>query len=182
MTMETTMTDTILYRPATAADGAGLDRMAQAVWMETFGTLYSDEDLAAYLAHAYGPTGNLLRDLADPAIRFQLATARTGEGDRIVGYAKVGAPWLPDTEPGAIQLSQLYVDYGWHGSGIAHALMDWTFDHARASGASALLLTVWEDNHRAIRFYEKRGFTHIGDYAFPVGEKIDRDLIMRLAL
>jgi len=41
---------------------------------------------------------------------------------------------------------------------------------------------VWENNHRARRFYEKLGFVHIGDYGFPVGDQIDTDHIMRLAL
>ena len=47
---------------------------------------------------------------------------------------------------------------------------------------TSLLLTVWEENHRAKRFYERHGFEHVGDYAFAFGEKVDRDLVMRLAL
>lgn len=168
----------IHYRDATPADGPALDAMAQAVWKETFARFYTPEDLNTYLAKAYGPAGDLIRNLADPAVRFHVATAENA----IIGYVKVNPPWLPDAEAGAMQLSQLYVDYGWHGSGIAGPLMDWAIDHARAAGATALLLTVWEENHRAHAFYVKRGFEHVGDYAFPVGEKIDRDLIMRLAL
>lgn len=166
------------YRDATPADGPALDAMARAIWVETFGHSCSAEDAEAYLATAYGPAGALLRDLASGKARFRLALA----GERIVGYAKLNPPWLPDAEPGAMQLSQLYVVSDFHGAGIAHALMDWTIDTARAVGAAALLLTVWEENHRARRFYEKRGFVHIGDYAFPVGDQIDTDNIMRLAL
>ena len=168
----------IAYRDATLTDGPELDAMAQAAWLETFGAHYNDADRAAYLAATYGPDGALIRDLADPAIAFRLAI---GDG-AIVGYAKINPPWLDDAEPGALQLSQIYVLADWLGSGAGHNLMDWAEAAARARGAAALLLTVWENNHRAIRFYEKRGFVHIGDYAFPVGDKIDRDLIMRLAL
>lgn len=168
----------IAYRDAVPADGPELDALAQEVWRETFAAQYTPADLAAYLREAYGPEGRLIRDLSNPDARFRLAI---GDG-RIIGYAKVNLPWLPDAEAGTLQLSQLYVDYGWHGSGAGAALMDWAVEHARAEGAAALLLTVWEENHRAIRFYEKRGFVHVGDYAFPVGAKIDRDLILRLAL
>jgi ribosomal protein S18 acetylase RimI-like enzyme len=168
----------IEYRDATPADGPELDALAQEVWKDTFARFYTPEDLNAYLTKAYGPNGDLIRDLADPAVRFHLATA---EG-KIVGYVKVSPPWLPDAEAGAMQLGQLYLDYGWHGSGIARHLMDWAEARGREAGATSLLLTVWEENHRAHAFYVKRGFEHIGDYAFPVGEKIDRDLIMRLAL
>ena len=69
-----------------------------------------------------------------------------------------------------------------HGAGIAATLMQWAEDSARAHGATALLLTVWEENHRARRFYEKRGFVHVGDYEFAVCQQVDTDHIIRLKL
>ena len=168
----------IAYRDATPADGPELDATARAAWLETFGPYYNDADRDAYLAATYGPEGALIRDLADPHTAFHVAT----DAGRIIGYAKINPPWLKDAEDGAVQLSQIYVLAAWLGSGAGAALMDWAEAAARARGATALLLTVWEENHRAHRFYVKRGFVHIGDYAFPVGDKIDRDLIMRLAL
>lgn len=169
---------TVLYRDATPADAAELDEMARASWWETFAHGSSSEDANAYCATAYGPEGKLIADLIGGAARFHVAVA----DGAIVGYAKVNPPWLPDAEPNALQLSQLYVASDWHGRGIAQVLMDWSVEQARAGGAGALLLTVWEENARAKRFYEKLGFVHIGDYAFPVGRQIDTDNIMRLAL
>lgn len=166
------------YRDATPDDAAALDTMAQAVWVKTFGHTASPEDIAAYLREAYGPEGKLIRDLRERAARFRIAL----DENRIVGYAKLNVPWLPDPEPGALQLSQIYVDYDHHGSGLGKALLDWAIDAARAAQASALLLTVWENNHRAFRFYLKNGFVHIGDYAFAVGAQVDTDHIMRLGL
>jgi diamine N-acetyltransferase len=168
----------ISYRDATPADGTALDAMAVEVWMQTFGHSASAADIATYLGQAYGPDGKLLADLNSGAAHFHIAL----EGDRIVGYAKINPPWLPDAEPDAIQLSQIYVDYGQHGSGVGRALLDWAIATAREKGATALLLTVWEENHRAAAFYRKHGFDHIGDYAFAVGEQVDTDHIMRLAL
>jgi len=169
---------TITYDTPALADADALDAMAQETWLQTFGHGYSPADLDAYLTHAYGPTGQLRAQLADPAITWRVARA---EG-QIIGYAKLMPPWLDDAGPDDLQLGQLYVAYGWHGKGVAQALMDWTLATARERGAPALLLTVFEENHRAMAFYAKYGFVHIGDYAFPVGEKIDRDLIMKLAL
>lgn len=166
------------YRDATPADAEALDAMAVAVWIETFAHGVGEADAATYLAQAYGPEGKLIADLTSGAARFRLAL----EGGRIVGYCKVNDPWLPDAEPGAMQLSQIYVTYDQHGSGVGRALLDWAITTARGAQATALLLTVWEENHRAYTFYKKHGFEHIGDYAFPVGEQIDTDHIMRLAL
>ena len=171
---------TITYRDATPADGPALDAMARQIWLETFEHSASAEDIALYVNGAYGPGGALIRSLADPAHRFHLACL----GEAIAGYAKLSPVWLDNSavKPGALQLSQLYVATPWHGSGIAKVLMAWTIDTARAAGATALVLTVWEENERAKRFYDRYGFVHIGDYAFQTGTQIDRDMIMQLAL
>ena len=168
----------IEYRDATPADGDALDAMAQAIWIETFAHGVSAEDAATYLAEAYGPNGKLLADLSSGAARFHLALV----DGRVVGYAKVNPPWLPDAEPSALQLSQIYVSSDQHGAGVGRALLDWAIATARAEGATALLLTVWEENRRAAAFYRKNGFEHVGDYAFAVGTQIDTDHIMRLTL
>ena len=170
----------IVYADATAADGAALDAMARESWAETFAHSCSAEDLQLYLDKAYGPDGALLRDLADPAHRFRIAR----DGDAVAGYAKLSLPWVSPQHhgPKARQLSQLYIATPWRGAGIAQALMTWVMDTARAEGANELLLTVWEENRRALRFYDRLGFVHIGDYAFQTGNQVDRDLIMRLPL
>jgi GNAT superfamily N-acetyltransferase len=79
-------------------------------------------------------------------------------------------------------LDQLYVLERYHGSGIARGLMDWAVDEARRRGARALYLTVFIDNHRARRFYDRYGFEAVGRYDFMVGEQADEDIIMRKAL
>lgn len=166
------------YAYATPADGPELDAMARAIWIETFGPSTPRDDMEVYLDQAYGPTGRLLADLPRSDVRFRIARA----GGRIVGYAKLCPPWLPDSEEDALQLSQIYVASEWQGQGVAGALMDWTIDAARGQGAKALILTVWEHNPKAIRFYDRYGFVYVADYPFQVGSRIDRDLIMRLAL
>jgi ribosomal protein S18 acetylase RimI-like enzyme len=79
-------------------------------------------------------------------------------------------------------VDQLYVRSEHHGTGIARQLMDWGIDEARRRGAEALYLTVFIDNHRARRFYDRYGFEDVGRYAFMVGEQADEDIIMRKAL
>lgn len=167
------------YRDATMADGAELDAMARESWLATFAHSAPPDDIAAYVAEAYGPAGKLRRDLADPAVTFRVAT----HAGAIIGYAKLTAPFVEAAlAADAQQLSQLYVAADWHGRGIADALLDWSCATSRARGAAALILTVWEENARARRFYEKKGFVHIGHYAFRTGNQVDHDLVMRLAL
>lgn len=170
----------IVYRDATQADGPALDAMARKIWLETFEHSAPASDIALYVDKAYGADGALIRSLADPAHHFRLACA----GDAIIGYVKLSPVWLDDPAvmAGALQLSQLYVASDWHGRGVAQTLMARTIDEARRRAATALVLTVWEENFRAQRFYARYDFVHISDYAFPTGTQVDRDLIMQLVL
>jgi ribosomal protein S18 acetylase RimI-like enzyme len=60
--------------------------------------------------------------------------------------------------------------------------MDWVLDQAKSRGAHELYLTVYTDNHRAKRFYERYGFVAVGRYDFMVGNHADEDIIMKKIL
>jgi diamine N-acetyltransferase len=65
---------------------------------------------------------------------------------------------------------------------VGPTLMDWAIDTAREMGKREMILSVYIDNHRAKRFYLRYGFQDIGPYDFRVGNTIDHDRLMRLAL
>lgn len=168
----------IAYRDAVPADGPELAEMAKRSFTETFGTLYRPEDLATFLDQAFGADG-LPAQIGDPNYTIRVATA----DDAIVGFAKIGPVAFPGDWPEtAVELHQLYVRGDQHGAGVGPALMDWSIDAARAGGRTEMILSVYVDNHRAHRFYQRYGFVEIGRYVFMVGEQPDDDRIMRLML
>jgi len=100
-----------------------------------------------------------------------------------VGYVKLGPQKLPlETDRPALLLDQLYILKEYHGVGIAHGLIDWALDEARNRGAEELYLTVYIDNNRARRFYDRYGFEAVGRYDFMVGSQADEDVIMKKSL
>jgi diamine N-acetyltransferase len=168
----------VVYRDALPADGDELALVARRIFTETFGTLYRQEDLKAYLEEAYGQNG-LVGVLDDPDYSVRLACV----DQAIVGYATIGPVAFPGAWPTtAIELHNLYILGPWQGEGIAPVLMDWSLAQARGRGATEMVLSVYVDNHRARRFYERYGFVEIGKYAFMVGSHEDDDRIMRLML
>jgi len=169
---------TIHYRDARAIDGPALSAMARRSFTETFGNLYRQSDLAAFLDEAFGVNG-LSSQLSDPDFAVRLAL----DDGEIIGFVKMGPVTFPgEWRPDAIELYQFYVLGPWQGEGIAPVMMDWAIEHARSHGAREIILSVYVDNHRARKFYERYGFNEIGRYAFRVGETIDDDRIMRLVL
>jgi ribosomal protein S18 acetylase RimI-like enzyme len=169
---------TITYRDAVPADGPELTHMARRSFTDTFGTLYRQQDLAQFLDDAFGAKG-LPADLTDPAYRVRVVT----DDGTIVGYCKIGPVTFPGDWPdSAMELHQLYILGEYHGAGLAQALMDWALDGMRDRGAAEAILSVFVDNHRARRFYERYGFKEIGQYIFKVGDHEDDDRLMRLKL
>lgn len=166
-----------MIRDATVADVAAIDRVFQTSFCDTFAKLYSAQDLEAFLSK-FTPDA-WAEEFADPRYRFQVAEI---DGE-IVAYVKLGPSALPiETDARAIELRQLYVLKEHHGSGIAPALADWAIDQARVQGFEELYLTVYVDNHRARRFYNRYGFEAVGRYDFMVGNQADEDIIMRKLL
>jgi predicted N-acetyltransferase YhbS len=167
----------ITYRDGVPGDARALDRLFDTVFCETFGHLYRPEDLDAFLT-SYG-IADWERDLADRACAFRVAEM----DGRIVGYVKLGPVEIPvETSRPALLLDQIYVAKDHHGASIAGTLMEWTFEEAARRGAEELYLTVFIDNHRANRFYDRYGFEAVGRYDFMVGEQADHDIIMRKTL
>jgi len=164
-------------RDATAADLPAIDRVFRQSFCETFAHLYRPEDLAAFLA-MFTPDA-WAEEFADPHYRFRVAEV---DGE-VVGYLKLGPSALPiATSARAVELRQIYVIKAHHGSGIAAALSDWAIAEGRRLGFEELYLTVYTDNERAKRFYDRYGFEAVGRYDFMVGEQADEDVIMRKKL
>jgi ribosomal protein S18 acetylase RimI-like enzyme len=168
---------TVRYRDASPKDAAELDRIFDRSFCDTFAHLYRTEDLDSFLS-GFG-VFEWESQLRDPACAFRIAEV----SGRPVGYVKIGPQKLPvETDRPALLLDQLYLLKEHHGAGIAHDLMDWVLAEAKRRGAEELYLTVFTENHRARRFYDRYGFEVVGRYDFMVGSHADEDVIMRKIL
>lgn len=167
----------ITYRDANFADAGTLDRIFKASFCDTFAHLYRPDDLNAFLS-SFG-VADWEAQLEDPNFAVRISEV----DDQPVGYVKIGPLKLAVEANGpSMLLDQLYVLKSHHGAGIAQALMDWALAEAARRGAEQLYLTVYVDNHRAKRFYDRYGFEGVGRYDFMVGNHADEDIIMRKAL
>ena len=168
---------TVTLRIPTVADAEAIAALMATCFTATFGHLYDPADLASFLD---GLTlGRWRAEIADPAFAFILAE----QDGTPVGFFKMGPHSLPVTPTGPmIELRQLYLLASQQGTGLAARMMDRVIATARQRGAAELFLSVYIDNHRARRFYERYGFEEVGIYAFMVGNHRDEDHPMRLAL
>jgi GNAT superfamily N-acetyltransferase len=164
----------VVYRDATLADAPSLRDLFAESFVETFAHLYRPTDLQEFL------DGNSLAkwegNLADPAVAIHVAET---DGTP-AGFVELAPKKLPyETDAPTIELRRLYLRSSAHGRGIADRLMQWALAEAARRGAQELILSVFVDNHRARRFYERYGFEPVGRYDFMVGSHADEDLILR---
>jgi GNAT superfamily N-acetyltransferase len=81
-----------------------------------------------------------------------------------------------------VELWRFYVERGWHGRGVAAALMEQVKAEATKRGAQTLWLGVWERNDRARAFYAKCGFADAGEHIFLFGTDPQTDRVMTMTL
>ena len=168
----------VAFRLAGTDDAPALSKLGADTFTETFGHLYQPADLALFLTN-HGED-HWRQELADPEFSVLIAENEAGEA---VGYAKIGPPHLPFEPRGtAVELRQFYLLEPFQGRGLADEMMQWVIDEAQKRGGDDLYLSVFIDNHKARKFYERWGFVAEGRYAFMVGSHADEDVVMRRPL
>lgn len=163
-------------RRAGIDDADSLSRVGTRTFVETFGHLYPDEDLQAFLQDSHSSQAYALR-LCDPAYAFWLLE----QGDRPCGYAMAGPCGLPhpDVRPDDGELKRLYVLPDVQNGGWGGQLFDAAIAWLEREGPRTIWISVWSENSGAQRFYARAGFEKVGEYEFPVGRVRDREFILR---
>ena len=160
----------VTIREAGVEDAARLSLVSNATFLETFAGMIDGEALVAHCDKHHEAA--YLATLLESGARAWLAETAGAP----VGYALLNQPELEAAREGDIELKKIYVLSRFHGSGIAKQLFDTVLQ--AAAGNDRLLLGVKNDNHRAIGFYRKHGFTQIATRRFDVGGKLYDDVVL----
>ncbi len=171
--------DNFVLRTPRLDEAETLAALARETFVESFGHLYSSDNLAKFLNTSFGP-GVQATQLKDADYAFQVAV----QDGVFLGFIKVGTNSLPFAAPGRAtgELKQLYMRKSCHGQGIAPLLMEWGMNWLRSRGNVDVLLSVYSVNPRAQRFYHRYGFSKLADHFFMVGEHRDAEYIFHATL
>ena len=160
-----------------------LAALAGRLFQEAFAAENTPEDMRAYLAEHF-PEAALRRLLLDPACHVLVLE----DGATPVGWAllvagrsaprDVGTGRAEAPPGGEVEIRRFYVDGRLHGGAAAPALLVAVLARARAVGARAVWLAVWEHNRRAQAFYRKHGFRRVGAQAFHLGLETQNDDVL----
>lgn len=158
---------------------AGDAKLVSVLGAVTFYEAYFEQDAPADMARYIHESFNLEKiraEIEDDAATFFIVY-RNGCA---VGYAKMRAGSKVECvkTKNSVELQRIYLVERVFGKGVGKILLNHCLDFARAKGFETLWLGVWEQNPRAIRFYEKHGFRQVGTITFPYGDTDGTNLVM----
>jgi diamine N-acetyltransferase len=166
----------LLIRPADPAEVRVLASFGARAFAAAFAAQNDPGDIQDYIISNFS-TEQVRRELEDHHSVFLVALT---EGV-LIGYAKLRAGKAPPpvTGPEPIELQRIYLDPAWLGMGIGQALLMACLTSAAERGFKSMWLGVWQENQRAIAFYQRAGFQQVGIQAFVLGASTQTDWIMQ---
>jgi diamine N-acetyltransferase len=104
--------------------------------------------------------------------------------DQPSAYVKLRENRPPDSlnKLNSIEIARIYVAQHAIGHGLGKALMKRCVHIARAKNKEVIWLGVWEQNQKAISFYNHCGFERFGEHIFMLGNDPQTDWLMKKSL
>lgn len=168
----------IVMKKAIPQDAPLLAELGAKTFYDTFRPHNTEEDMQQYIAKAYTVDG-IEANLEKPAVHYYIAYVDGKPG----GYIKLIHDETYEGLTGkSIELEKIYVLQEMLGAHVGKALMEQAIAHAKQNGFDTLFLGVWQENTRAIRFYEKFGFTTFNTRQFILGKEVCDDFLMKKSL
>ncbi len=169
----------MIVRKATISDLKILKEISKTTFIETFASENSSENMTQYLESAFTDE-KLIGELTNNNSEFYFAEIE----QEVVGYLKVN---FNDSQTelkvsNALEIERIYVLKEFHGKNVGQILYDKAIEIAKYKSLNNVWLGVWEQNPRAIRFYEKNGFKVFDKHIFKLGEDEQTDIMMKLEI
>lgn len=155
---------------ADPSNAAMISSIGKKTFREAFGHLFNNKtELTEYLEFTYNPV-KLSKSLRKDVNIYFLAFWN----DSPAGFAKVKKFSLnPQIESvSQMELQKLYMLPEYQGLGIGQALMDEILILSKEINPDYIWLDTTISNEKAIRFYERNGFSKCGKHFFIIGTQV----------
>ncbi len=165
------------FKVGCSKDTVLLSKLGKTTFIETYGEANTQANIDKYLKEAFSRK-SIEEQLEDPSNFFLIVST---DNERPVGYAKLRENNQPfhDKSINAVELERIYVKQEFQGNGIGTALVDKCLAFAQLREYPVMWLGVWEQNHSAMKFYQKMGFEIFGSHGFQLGDDLQNDYLLK---
>ena len=156
-----------------------LQEIGRQTFYETFSESNTEENMRNYLENGFS-INKITTELNDENAEFYFAKI----DQKIIGYLKLnfGQSQTELKDDKALEIERIYVLKEFHGQKVGQILYNKAIEIAKQKNADYVWLGVWEENPRAINFYQKNGFVEFDKHVFKLGEDEQTDIMMKLKL
>lgn len=146
---------------------------------DAFASQNNPNDFEHYLNTAL-TRETIASELDHPHTSFYFAT----NNNKTVGFLKINDEKAQTDifDKTSYELERIYVITGYQGHGIGEWMINQVIHLAQEAKKEYIWLGVWEENTKAIRFYEKKGFIKFGKHPYYIGKDKQMDWLMKLDL
>ncbi|RTL54297.1 MAG: GNAT family N-acetyltransferase [Sphingobacteriales bacterium] len=156
-----------------------LAELSRTTFFDTYHAYNTPEDMQLYLETNLNDE-TIFKEWKNSENLFYIAWF----GTIPVGYCKLALHTQPDHVcfEHALEIARLYVVKNYKNLGIGKRFIEMAKQVALQNACSLLWLIAWKQNHPAISFYEKQGFTIAGEQQFILGKDVQFDWVMKATL
>lgn len=156
-----------------------LQKVGRQTFYETFSKSNTEENMRKYLEEGFSKE-KLESEINNPGSAFYFAQ----ENDEVLGYLKLntGKSQTEIKDEKALEIERIYVLKAFQGKHIGQLLYEKAIEVAKEINADYVWLGVWEENSKAIGFYNRNGFVEFDKHIFKLGDEEQTDIMMKLKL
>lgn len=171
--------ETIHISPIDATLVDNLQQLSIQTFFETYAAKNTAENMEKYAKQTFSRE-RLLDEINNSLVQFYFAY----QYKELVGYIKINFEKAQTDikTSDCLEVERIYIINSFQGKNIGQLLLKKAIEIARMKNFSFVWLGVWEENHRAIHFYLKNGFTAFGKHSFTLGEDVQSDILMKYVL
>lgn len=152
------MLSEIIFRRGKESDAGEIGQLARKIWNQAYASIISQAQIDFMLEQGY-ERSRLKRELREGPEYWLLAIQR----NTLIGFSS----W--SVEAGKAKLHKLYLDPDFHHQGLGSQLLRRVENLIFSEGLPEIHLQVNKQNRRAIRCYERNGYTKIQSIVIPIG-------------
>ena len=173
------MDKTITIEKAGPEHGHIILGLAKKTFVETYEEHNDPENMEMYVREAFSEEV-ITKELRNPHARFFIAFL---DGEP-VGFTKLRDDRQAKTleKVRALEVQRIYILKEYQGYNAGKALMEKIKSVAREDLYQTIWLQVWQQNNKAIRFYQRAGFVVYETTLFRLENEMHQDFLMRYDL
>jgi ribosomal protein S18 acetylase RimI-like enzyme len=166
----------ISIRQISPEDLPQLKTITSKTFMETYAAGNTEEDMQQYLRTNFSAE-ILEAEVKNKNSRWFFAE----EEGRVIGYLKVNfsAAQTEIHDAASLEIERIYVYQEYQGKKIGQLLYQTALTLAQEKKLDYLWLGVWDQNTKALEFYQKNGFVPFGNHVFTLGQDKQNDILMK---